>query len=101
SNTPTKQREPRGFGLRQPSAAFDLLTFDQSGKGLPHSKTLPRMAKPDLLAPCQKAQYSGCERQRKNRWFWNNNRQRCAAKNSYCETLKVIQIILPRRSQRT
>jgi hypothetical protein len=33
---------PRGFGLRQPSAAFDRATTSQSGRGLPQSKALSR-----------------------------------------------------------
>jgi hypothetical protein len=33
---------PGGFGLRQPSAAFDSQVPFQSGSGLPQSKTPPR-----------------------------------------------------------
>ena len=33
---------PRGFGLRQPSAAFERAMTSQSGRGLPQSKTLTR-----------------------------------------------------------
>ena len=32
--------EPPGFGLRQPSGAFDPPGRSKSGRGLPHSKTL-------------------------------------------------------------
>ena len=34
--------EPPGFGLRQPSGALDPPGRSKSGRGLPHSKTLPR-----------------------------------------------------------
>jgi hypothetical protein len=34
--------DPRGFGVRQPSAAFERATTFQSGRGLPQSKALSR-----------------------------------------------------------
>ena len=33
---------PPGFGVRQPSGAFERIGGSQSGRGLPPSKTLPR-----------------------------------------------------------
>jgi hypothetical protein len=52
---------PRGFGLRQPSAAFLRAVISKSGRGLPQSKTLARgsvrsspLTATDFLKPLQK-----------------------------------------------
>jgi hypothetical protein len=37
---------PPGFGLRQPSGAFEVVMRMESARGLAHSKTLPRRRKP-------------------------------------------------------
>jgi hypothetical protein len=41
-NTVKQSDGPQGFGLRQPSAAFERATTSQSGRGLPQSKALSR-----------------------------------------------------------
>jgi hypothetical protein len=41
-NTLNPSDGPQGFGLRQPSAAFERATTSQSGRGLPQSKALSR-----------------------------------------------------------
>src|SRR6185312_16717255 len=46
NDLPRMGTAPPGFGLRQPSGAFEAL---QSGRGLPQSKTLPRVARADLF----------------------------------------------------
>ena len=50
-NIAKRSGTPRGFGLRQPSAAFERTTTSQSGRGLPQSKTLPRKSKPLAIQP--------------------------------------------------
>ena len=48
--------EPPGFGVRQPSGAFDPSGRAKSGGGLPHSKTLPRgCLLPRFMVPMRNA----------------------------------------------
>jgi outer membrane protein, multidrug efflux system len=45
SPTHEPSERPPGFGLRQPSGTFENHAEVESGRGLPHSKTLPRQRK--------------------------------------------------------
>jgi len=50
-NTAKRSGAPRGFGVRQSSAALGSRRAFESGRGLPQSKTLPRKSKPLAIQP--------------------------------------------------